>query len=67
MSTPKAIATHAELRRALRAMRDAGFDEGRVEVTRPDGTRVAIAVGRAAGGVDDTDDIDGMIDKVQNP
>ena len=67
MPTPKAAVTQSELRRYLRAMREAGFGEGRVEIKRPDGTRVAIVVGKAGEAtVDDPDDIDAMIDKVPN-
>ena len=62
MSTPKAIVSQAELRRCLRALREAGFDEGRVEIERPDGTTVRIVAGKAAA-IDETDEIDDMIRK----
>ena len=47
MPTPKATVTQAEVRRYLRAMREAGFDEGRVKIDRPDGVRVTIEAGKA--------------------
>ena len=65
MATPKATVTQAEVRRYLRAMREAGFDEGRVEIAKPDGTRVSIVAG-TTGEVVDRDDIDAMIRKVPN-
>ena len=65
MGTPKATVTQAEVRRYLRAMREAGFDEGRVEIAKPDGTRIAIVAGKAGEpAVNDPEDIDAMIDKV---
>ena len=64
MPTPKATVTQAEVRRYLRAMREAGFDEGRVKIDRPDGVRVTIEAGKAGDPGDDADDIDNMINKV---
>ena len=67
MATPKATVTQAELRRYLRAMREAGFDGGRVEIAKPDGTRVAVVVGKAGEGVvEDADEIDRIIEKIPN-
>ena len=65
MTTPKATVTQAEVRRYLRAMREVGVDEGRVEIAKPDGTKVSIVVGKAGEAVaDDADDIDTMIKRV---
>lgn len=64
MPSPKAAVTQSELRRYMRAMREAGFD-GRVEIAKPDGTRVSIVAGKAnKAAADDPDDIDKMIDEV---
>ena len=64
MPPPKAAVTQSELRRYLRAMRDAGIAEGRLEITKPDGTRIAITSGKASEIADGGDDIDAMIEKV---
>ncbi len=65
MSTQKATVTQAELRRYLKAMREAGFETGRVEIERPDGTRVSIVAGRTGDAADDdANDIDALINKV---
>ena len=64
MANPKATITQAEVRRYLRAMREAGFDEGRVKIDRPDGVRVTIEAGKAGDPGDDAADIDTMINKV---
>ena len=66
MSTPKATISQAEVRRYLRAMREARFDEGRIEIERPDGTKVSIVAGKASENTDPSDDIDAMIQKVPN-
>lgn len=57
MATPKATVTPAQARRYLRAVREAGYDEGRVEIQWPDGTRIS-AVGKAGDDPDDIDEID---------
>ena len=66
MPNPKAAVTQSELRRYLRAMREAGFDEGRVEIAKPDGTKVSIVAGKAGEHADgdDGDDFDAMIGRV---
>ena len=66
MANPKATITQAEVRRYLRAMREAGFDEGRVKIDRPDGVRVTIEAGKAGDPGDDAADIDTMIGRVRN-
>ena len=64
MSTPKSIVTQAELRRYLRAIREEGVGD-RLEIAKPDGTKVSIIVGKAGEAVaDDVDDIDAMIKKI---
>ena len=66
MATPKATVTQAEVRRYLRAMREAGFEEGRVEIEKPDGTRVSIVAGKSGEAVvEDGDEIMRMIEKVR--
>ena len=64
MANRKAPVTQAEVRRYLRAMREAGFDEVRVKIDRPDGVRVTIEAGKAGDHGDDAADIDTMIEKV---
>ena len=66
MTNPKATITQAEVRRYLRAMREAGFDEGRGKIDRPDGVRVTIEAGKAGDPGDDAADIDTMIGRVRN-
>ena len=61
MPTPKTTVTQAEVRRYLRAMREAGFGEGRIEIERPDGTRIAVVVGKAGEAGDATDDWDAIV------
>lgn len=61
MPSPKAAVTQAEVRRYLRAMREAGFDGGRLEIAKPDGTKVSICAGKAGEADDDGDDFDAMI------
>ena len=58
--------TQAEVRRYLRAMREAGFDEGRIEIERPDGTKVSIVAGKASEAAEAGDDIGAMIEKIPN-
>ena len=65
MATPKTTVTQAQVRRHLRAVREAGYDEGRVEIEWPDGTGISV-VGKVGEAGDDPDDIDAMIDKVPN-
>ena len=55
--------TQAEVRRYLKAMREAGVAEGRVVIERPDGTKVSIIAGKGAE-TDATDDFDDLIAKV---
>ena len=66
MSTAKAALTQAELRRYLKAMREAGFETGRVEIAKPDGTRITLVAGKAGDAADDADDIDVMIRNAPN-
>ena len=41
MPNPNATVTQAEVRRYFKDIREAGFGEGRIEIERPDGTRVS--------------------------
>ena len=61
---PKASIRQAELARYLRAMRDAGFDEGRIVIEKPDGTRVSIVAGKAAENAEAGDEIEAMIERL---
>ena len=64
MSNPKAALTQAELARYAKAMRSAGVYEFRVEIEKPDGTKVSIVAGKASEAApDDADDIDAMIER----
>ena len=64
MPTPKAVITQAEVRRYLKAMREAGFPEARLEIAKPDGTKVSIVATRFTEATDDPDDIDVMIERL---
>ena len=61
---PKATVTQAEIRRCLKAARDAGYDEARVEIDKPDGTKLTVVAGKASEAADTGDDIDRMIEKL---
>ena len=61
MAHAKAALTQAELARYAKAMRSAGVDEFRVEIEKPDGTKVSIVAGKTGDAADDADDIDAMI------
>ena len=65
MPARKTPVTQAELRRYLKAMREAGVAGGRIEIERLDGTKVSIFPGQSEGAV--YDEIDNMIHKVPNP
>lgn len=65
MPSRRATVTEAEIRRCLKAAREAGYEQARVEFTNPDGTKVSVVAGKAGeGAVDDADDIDRMIGRV---
>ena len=64
MPNPKAALTQAELARYAKAMRSAGVDEFRVEIEKPDGTRITLVAGKTGDPGDDAADIDTMINKV---
>ena len=66
MSNPKAALTQAELARYAKAMRSAGVDEFRVEIEKPDGTRITLVAGKTGDPGDDADDIDAMIRNAPN-
>ena len=53
--------TQAKIRRGLKAMREAGFEDGAVEI-RPDGT-MRVIVGKGAETPTDEDEIREMIEK----
>ena len=64
MPNPKVAVTQAEVRRYFKGIREAGFGEGRIEIERPDGTRVSIVAGKAPENTDPSDDIDAMIERM---
>ena len=64
MANRKASVTQAEIRRCLKAARDAGYDEARVEIDKPDGTKLTVVAGKASETADGGDDLDAMIRKV---
>ena len=64
MANQKATVRQAEVTRYLKAMRDAGIAEGRLEIAKPDGTRIAITSGKAPENTDPSDDIDAMIERM---
>lgn len=66
MPGAKATVTQGELTRYFKAVRAAGFGAVRMEIERPDGTKVSIVAGEAAADVE-LDDIDRMIEKVTKP
>ena len=67
MANRKATVTQAEIRRCLKAARDAGYDEARVEIDKPDGTKLTVVVGKTSEAIaDGADDIDALIQKVPN-
>lgn len=64
MPNSKAAVTQAELTRYAKALRAAGYDDWRIDVAKPDGTRVSIRAGKAGEAADDGDDIDAMIERL---
>ena len=62
MTNPKAPVRQAEVTRYLKAMRAAGIAEGRLEITKPDGTRIAITSGKATETAEATDDWDAIVE-----
>ena len=56
--------TQAEVRRYLRAMREAGVVGGCLVIERPDGTKVSIIAGKGGETATPADDIDAMIERV---
>ena len=64
MSSPKAAVTQSELTRYAKALRAAGYDDWRVQIEKPDGTRISICAGKAGEAAEDGDEIDRMIERV---
>ena len=63
MPNRKADVTKAELERYAAVMREAKIGDWRVEVERPDGTKVSIVAGKASEAAE-VDDIDAMIERL---
>lgn len=64
MPSPKAAVTQSELTRYAKALRAAGYSDWRIEVAKPDGTKVSICAGKAGEAADDCDDFDAMIGRL---
>ena len=64
MANQKAAVTQAEIRRCLKAARDAGYDDVRVEIDKPNGIKLTVVAGKASETADGGDDIDAMIEKL---
>ena len=64
MPSPKPAVTQSELTRYAKALRAAGYDDWRIEVAKPDGTKISICAGKVAEAGDDGDDIDRMIERL---
>ena len=64
MPSLKTTVTQAEIRRCLKAARDAGYSEARVEIAKPDGTKVTVVALKASEAADPSDDIDRLIAKL---
>ena len=62
MPSPKAAVTQSELTRYAKALRAAGYDDWRVQIEKPDGTKVSICAGKADAPAADGDEIDRMIE-----
>ena len=67
MPSPRAAVTQAELTRYAKAMRAAGYDDWRLEVAKPDGTKVKIVAGKAGDGEAPADEFDTLIGRVPDP
>ena len=63
MPSPKAAVTQSELTRYAKALRAAGYDDWRVQIEKPDGTKVTIRAGKSGETADDGDEIDRMIER----
>ena len=61
MPSRKAAVTEAEIRRCLKAARDSGYEQARVEFVKTDGTKVSIVAGKAGEAGDATDDWDAIV------
>ena len=64
MTNRRASVTQAELTRCLKAIREAGYGEGRVVIEKPDGTKVSIVAGAASEAGDAADDFDELIGRI---
>ena len=63
MARPSTV-TQAELTRYAKALRAAGYDDWRIEVAKPDGTKVSICAGKGDEAANDADNIDRMIERL---
>ncbi len=63
MTSTKATVTQAEIRRCLKAAREAGLADCRVEIQKPDGTKLSVS-GKTSDAEAATDDFDAMIGRL---
>lgn len=61
MARSSSAIRQSELAGVAKALRSAGCDSFRVEIDRPDGSRMSIVVGGGAEMVNSADEIDAMI------
>ena len=64
MPRTKSAVTQSEIARCLKAARDAGYEDCRVEYEKPDGTRVRIVAGKTSDDDAQTDEFDDLIGRL---
>ena len=64
MARAKSAVTQSEITRCLKAARDAGYEDCRVEYQKPDGTRVRIVAGKASDDDAQADEFDDLIGRL---
>ena len=64
MPRAKSAVTQSEITRCLKAARDAGYEDCRVEYEKPDGTRIRIVAGKASNDDNQADEFDDLIGRL---
>ncbi len=64
MPRAKSNVSQSEITRCLKAARDAGYEDCRVEYEKPDGTRVRIVAGKASNDDAQPDEFDDLIGRL---
>ena len=64
MPRARAIVSQTEIERCAKAMRAAGVEEFRVEIEKPDGTKVSVIAGKGSDAATAADEIDAMIGRL---